>query len=68
MLWDHKHNVLQMVPGSFYADAKTAASYRIDGSNLLSNAVRVFATGQPYLSNAASGESRSCKITLKHST
>lgn len=56
MLFDEERDILQMVPGSFGADEKTAASYQIKTINSRSNAARVFSTGQPYLSNSARGD------------
>lgn len=56
MLWDQQHDVLQMVPGSFGADERTVASYQIVAPNTRSNAARVFATGDPYISNRALGD------------
>ena len=56
MLWNGDRDVLQMVPGSFGADEPIAASYQIIGANGRSNAARVFATGDPYLSNRAVGD------------
>lgn len=56
MLWDAQHDVLQMLPGSFGADERTVASYQIVAPNARSNAARVFATGDPYISNRAVGD------------
>jgi signal transduction histidine kinase len=56
MVWDERRRVLQMVPGSFGADAQTAASYQVDPDDPHSNAARVFTTGRPYLSNNAAGD------------
>jgi signal transduction histidine kinase len=56
MVWDRDRDVLQMVPGSFGADERTAASYQISTLNRFSNAARVFATGASYLSNHATGD------------
>ena len=56
MLSDGTGEALQMLPGSFGADERTAASYRIKVSNSRSNAARVFATGDPYFSNRADGD------------
>jgi signal transduction histidine kinase len=56
MAYDEDRGVLQMTPGSFGAGDATTASYQIAVTNLRSNAARVFATGQPYLSNDAPGD------------
>jgi len=56
MVWDEQRSILQMVPGSFGADEKTAASYQISVFDSSSNAARVFATGHGYLSNDAEGD------------
>lgn len=56
MLSDGTGEALQMLPGSFGADERTAASYRIKVSNSRSNAARVFATGDPYFSNRPDGD------------
>lgn len=56
MLSDSTWGILQLVPGSFGADERTAASYRIRVTNSRSNAARVFATGDPYFSNHAAGD------------
>lgn len=56
MLWNDERDVLQMVSGSFGADARTAASYQVIASKSHSNAARVFASGEPYVSNCAVGD------------
>jgi len=56
MIYDEGREVLQMAPGSFGADEATTASYQISVFDVHSNAARVFATGQPYLSNHAAGD------------
>ena len=56
MVWDERRAVLQMVAGSFGADAETAASYQIDPADPHSNAGRVFATGRSYISNRAADD------------
>lgn len=56
MLWDEQRQVLQMLPGSFAADAEMVASYQVRAGDYLSNAARVFMSGVPYLSNAAVGD------------
>ncbi|HJQ45703.1 MAG TPA: GAF domain-containing protein [Amycolatopsis sp.] len=56
MLSDGSGDALQMLPGSFGADERTAASYRIKVSNSRSNAARVFVTGDPYFSNRPDGD------------
>lgn len=51
MVADPQRNVLQMVPGAFGVDDALAASLRMSIYDPRSNSARVFATGQPYLSN-----------------
>lgn len=55
-LWDEQREVLYFVPGSFGVDERTAVSCQVTMLNKHSNAARVFATGDPYLSNHASGD------------
>jgi signal transduction histidine kinase len=55
-LWDDQRSVLYFVPGSFGVDERTAVSCQVTMVTKRSNAARVFATGDPYLSNHASGD------------
>lgn len=56
-VWDPEPGVLFALPGAFGAtDAMLAASVTGPPTNMLSASVRVFVTGQPYLSNHASGD------------
>ena len=56
-VWDPEPGVLIALPGAFGAtDAMLAASVTGPPTNMLSASVRVFVTGQPYLSNQASGD------------
>ncbi|WP_165438387.1 GAF domain-containing protein [Pseudonocardia sediminis] len=53
-LWDPDRQVLRALPGAFgVGDGALAASVTGPVTNLLSTGSRVFATGQPYLSNDA---------------
>jgi signal transduction histidine kinase len=56
MVCDDQQAVLQLTPGSFGAQEGTTASYRINASDLHSNAARVFSTGHPYMSNDAAAD------------
>lgn len=53
MIYDDARDVLWMAPGSFGASDERNASYQISSLDPHSNSARVFATGQPYLSNDA---------------
>jgi signal transduction histidine kinase len=53
MVYDDERRVLQMAAGSFGADDERVRSYHISVLDPRSNTARVFATGQPYLSNDA---------------
>lgn len=54
LVYDSSRNVLQMIPGSFGANDKVTASHQVSIFDRRSNSARVFATGQPYLSNESS--------------
>jgi signal transduction histidine kinase len=57
MVFDEERNVLQMLPGAFGIDDDDAAvSARVHIDHPVSNAARVFRTGEPYISNAARGD------------
>jgi signal transduction histidine kinase len=57
MVFDQERNVLQMLPGAFGIDDDNAAvSARVHIDHPVSNAARVFRTGEPYISNAARGD------------
>ncbi|HST38914.1 MAG TPA: GAF domain-containing protein [Conexibacter sp.] len=56
MVADRQRNVLQMIPGSFGADAAVAASHQVSIFDPCSNSARVFTTGQAHLSNASEGD------------
>lgn len=56
MIYDDGRELLQMAPGSFGADDERVSSYQISVADPHSNAARVFATGQPYLSNDAAAD------------
>ena len=53
VIFNEDRGVLQMVPGAFGAADERVRSYQISVLDLRSNTARVFATGQPYLSNDA---------------
>lgn len=55
-LWDHPRGVLYFVPGSFRVEEHVAVSCQVTMTTKHSNAARVFATGDPYLSNEAAGD------------
>jgi signal transduction histidine kinase len=56
-VWDEERGILQALPGSFGAkDVALVASVTGPATNMLSTGTRVFTTGQPYLSNHASGD------------
>jgi signal transduction histidine kinase len=56
-VWDSDRGILTALPGAFGAtDAERAASITGPPTNMFSVSVRVFVTGQPYLSNQASGD------------
>ena len=56
-VWDPELGVLLALPGAFGAtDEMLAASVTGPPTNMLSVSVRVFVTGQPYLSNQTSGD------------
>jgi signal transduction histidine kinase len=55
-LWDDRRQILYFVPGSFGADQRTAVSCQVATIDKHSNAARIFATGDPYLSNHAKGD------------
>ena len=56
-VWDAERGILRALPGAFGAtDAVLAASVTGPATNMLSAGARVFATGEPYLSNQASGD------------
>jgi signal transduction histidine kinase len=56
-VWDPELGVLIALPGAFGAtDGILAASVTGPPTNMLSASVRVLVTGQPYLSNQASGD------------
>jgi len=56
MVADHQRNVLQTIEGGFGADERTAASHQVSVFDTRSNSVRVYTTGQPYISNEAEGD------------
>lgn len=57
MVFDEERNVLQMLSGAFGVDDDDAAvSARVHIDHPVSNAARVFRTGEPYISNAARGD------------
>lgn len=53
VILDEERGVLQMAAGAFGADEERVRSYQTDVLDTRSNTARVFATGQPYLSNSA---------------
>ena len=53
VILNEERGVLQMAAGAFGADEERVRSYRTDVLDTRSNTARVFATGQPYLSNSA---------------
>jgi hypothetical protein len=56
-VWDEERGILQALPGAFGAkDIALVASVTGPATNMLSTGTRVFSTGQPYLSNHASGD------------
>lgn len=56
-VWDEERCILQALPGAFGAnDVALVASVTGPATNMLSTGTRVFTTGQPYLSNHASGD------------
>ncbi|GAA3227892.1 hypothetical protein GCM10017691_18620 [Pseudonocardia petroleophila] len=56
-VWDAEHGILRALPGAFGAnDDVVAASVTGRVTNLRSATSRVLTTGQPYLSNRASGD------------
>jgi signal transduction histidine kinase len=55
-LWDEQRRLLYFVPGSFAAEERIAVSCQVTLLNPNSNAARVFATGDPYMSNHAPGD------------
>jgi len=56
-VWDAERGILTALPEAFGAtDAMLAASVTGPPTNMLSASVRVFVTGEPYLSNQASGD------------
>jgi|GEM_PF-5621669 len=52
-LWDEQRGILHFLPGSYGASERASLSYQVPTSEIRSNAVRVFRTGRPYLSNDA---------------
>ena len=56
-VWDEERGILRALPGAFGAkDVALVASVTGPATNMLSTGTRVFTTGQPYLSNHASGD------------
>ena len=56
-IWDEERSILRALPGAFGAkDGALVASVTGPATNMLSTGTRVFTTGQPYLSNHASGD------------
>ena len=56
-VWDEERSILRALPGAFGAeDVALVASVTGPATNMLSTGTRVFTTGQPYLSNHASGD------------
>lgn len=56
-VWDSDRGILSALPGAFgTTDSERAASVTGPPTNMFSVSVRVFVTGQPYLSNQASGD------------
>lgn len=53
VIFNEERGLLQMAAGAFGADEERVRSYRTDVLDTRSNTARVFATGQPYLSNSA---------------
>lgn len=53
MLFNEAEQILQLVPGSFGVDGRTAASCRIKKTDVRSNGARVFRTGEVFISNDA---------------
>jgi two-component system NarL family sensor kinase len=51
MLLDEANGVLQMTEGSFGVERRLSSSYLVQADDYQSNAVRVFTSGQAYISN-----------------
>jgi signal transduction histidine kinase len=56
MIWDEEAGVLQLVDGSFGADAEVANSYQVNPRDLHSNAARVLELRRSYMTNHAVGD------------
>ena len=57
MVAEGQESTLQQMPGSFGAEGEITASHRVSAFDLYSNSARVFATGQPYVSQHCDGDS-----------
>jgi GAF domain-containing protein len=55
-VWDEDKEILQMVPGSFSTDLDVISLGRTTPQEWHCSVARVFATGQPYLTNCVKGD------------